>query len=110
LFGAEQSCTSIILEKSWCDSCLITVGAMVGQHTGVLGPLVDLQIGLGREALLAVAAGVVALPLVHHLHVAAQLDAAGQQFAALRTREHLLRDHLTAGVHSMLSSPTIKVR
>ena len=36
----------------------------------MLGALVYLQVGLGGEPLLAVAAGVVPLALVHHLHVA----------------------------------------
>ena len=50
--------------------CLNTELAVVGQDPGVLGALVYLQVGLGGEPLLAVAAGVVPLALVHHLHVA----------------------------------------
>ncbi len=65
---------------------------MVGQDPGVLGALVYLQVGLGGEPLLAVGAVVVAPALVHHLHVAAQLEAAGQQLPALSAAEHLLGD------------------
>ena len=70
----------------------------------------NLQIGLGGEALVAVGAGVVPPALVDHLHMTAQLDAAGEQFAALRTREHLLGDHLPPRVHPVLTSSEGKMK
>lgn len=65
---------------------------MVWQNARVLGPLVDLQVGLRSEPLLTVGAGVVPLALVDHFHVALQLDPAGQQLTALGAGEHLLGD------------------
>ncbi len=74
----------------------------------MLGTLVDLQVGLGGEPLLAVGAVVVAPALVHHLHVAAQLQAAGQQLPALRAAEHLLGDGLAPRVQTVLPHPAQK--
>jgi hypothetical protein len=85
-----------------CVPCLITERAVVGEDPGVLGPLMDPQVGLGGEPLLAVGAVVVAPALVHHLHVAAQLEAAGQQLPALRAAEHLLGDGLAPRVQTVL--------
>ena len=81
------------------------VFALVGQHPGVEGALVYLEVGLGGEGFITEPALVVPPPLVDDLHMGLELEAGGQQLAAHVTREQLLRHSLTLGVYSMLPRP-----
>ena len=84
---------------------LAAVFTLVGQHPGVQGALVYLEVGLGGECFITEPTLVVPSALVDDLHMVLELEARGQQLAAHITREKLLWYSLTFRVYSMLSRP-----
>ena len=75
---------------------LLTKVTSVRQHSCVQGALVDLQVGLGSESLVAKAALEVPPAFVDHLDVSLQLHFACQQLSTVVTWEHLLGDDFSS--------------